>query len=306
MIEVVAAVIRDQYGRILITRRPQHVHQGGLWEFPGGKREAQETALQALSRELKEEVDIDVLEATPLIKIDHDYGDKHVLLDVWQVTRFQGRAWGREGQEWRWIQEEAIFEYAFPAANLPIIKALRLPAYYAVLEGDTPEQVLHRYKQFTARGINLLQLRLKNLKPEQQQQVLDVLYGQTQTQQRWLINSDNARLDFAAQGLHLTSQALMSTTVRPPNYQWVGASCHNLHELQQAERLDLDFAVLSPIQITTTHPDTQPLGWDQIETILNTMKIPVYLMGGLKLADLKKAREFGAQGLAGITTFLDQ
>ena len=306
MIEVVAAVIRDRQGRILITRRPQHVHQGGLWEFPGGKREAEETAWQALTRELKEEVDIEVLEAVPLIKVDHDYGDKHVLLDVWLVKRFQGRAWGREGQDWRWIEEGAISEYSFPVANLPIIKALRLPEFYAVLEGDTPEQVLHRYKQFTAQGIQLLQLRLKNLQPQQRQQVLDELYAHIRPQQRWMINSDQLGLDFSAQGLHLTAQDLMALTVRPSQYQWVGASCHNLQELRQAERLDLDFAVLSPVQVTTTHPDVQPLGWDVIESILSAVKIPVYLMGGLKQDDLSKAREKGAQGLAGITTFLDQ
>ena len=305
MIEVVAAVIRDQKGRILITRRPQHVHQGGLWEFPGGKREAHETAFQALFRELKEEVDIEVQEAVPLIKIDHDYGDKHVLLDVWQVRGFKGRAWGREGQDWRWIDEAAIEEYAFPEANLPIIKALRLPEYYAILEGDTPEQVLQRYQQYSAKGVHFLQLRLKNLNSDQQQQVLDSLYGQTHPHQRWFINSDNAGLDFTAQGLHLTAQALMSTTAKPTKFQWVGASCHNLHELQQAEHLNLDFAVLSPVLSTTTHPDTQTLGWDVIEPILIPAKIPVYLMGGLKMADLSKARSLGAQGLAGITTFLD-
>ena len=108
MIEVVAAVIRDPQGRILITRRPLHVHQGGLWEFPGGKREPSETAWQTLSRELKEEVDIDVLDASPLIKIDHDYGDKHVVLDVWNVSAFQGEAWGREGQECRWLDAKWI------------------------------------------------------------------------------------------------------------------------------------------------------------------------------------------------------
>ena len=305
MIEVVAAVIRDPQGRILITRRPLHVHQGGLWEFPGGKREPSETAWQTLSRELKEEVDIDVLDASPLIKIDHDYGDKHVILDVWNVSSFQGAAWGREGQEWRWIDESAVNEYQFPAANLPIIKALRLPQYYAVLEGDTPEQVLQRYQQFLLKGISLLQLRLKNLGAEQRLQVIGHLRQHVHTEQRWLLNSDIGDADFPAQGLHLTANRLMALTARPSGYQWVGASCHNLDELQKAERLNLDFAVLSPVQVTTTHPDAQVLGWDVIEPILNAVKIPVYLMGGLKLTDLKQAQEMGAQGLAGITTFLD-
>ena len=306
MIEVVAAVIRDQQGRILITRRPQHVHQGGLWEFPGGKREAEETAWQALSRELKEEVDIDVVEAVPLIKIDHDYGDKHVLLDVWNVSAFKGEAWGREGQEWRWIDENTLNDYAFPAANQPIIKALRLPAFYAVLEGDSQEQVWQRYQHLQAQGIYFLQIRLKNLDAVQRQQVLKRLQAETALKQCWLINSDIADASFPAAGLHLTAQALCALSERPQGYQWVAASCHSLLELQHAERLNLDFAVLSPVQITTTHPHAQVLGWDVIEPLLRTVRIPVYLMGGLKREDLSKARERGAQGLAGITTFLDQ
>jgi 8-oxo-dGTP diphosphatase len=95
-IHVVAAVIYGNSNQILIARRAAHLHQGGLWEFPGGKLEANESPYQGLVRELTEELDIRVTSATPFIQVSHDYTDKQVLLDVWQVTAFVGQARGAE------------------------------------------------------------------------------------------------------------------------------------------------------------------------------------------------------------------
>src|SRR5690606_21783037 len=89
-IHVIAAVIRDDQGCILIARRPDHVHQGGLWEFPGGKLEDGEQRFDGLVRELREELGITVTQARPLLDIRHDYTDKSVRLDVWLVTGFDG------------------------------------------------------------------------------------------------------------------------------------------------------------------------------------------------------------------------
>lgn len=308
MIQVVAAVIRDAEDNILITRRAQHVHQGGLWEFPGGKREAGETARQALQRELHEELGIEVLDAVPLIKVNHDYGDKQVQLEVWTVRDFAGEAWGREGQAWQWIRESQLDDLAFPAANTPIIKAARLPPHYAVLEGSSAEQIFSRYQQYLACGVRLMQLRLKDLPCQNRPAIIEQIQQQgLQQQVTVLLNSDLAEQTQipAVQGLHLTSQALMALTERPQLSGLIAASCHNLQQLQQAERLGLDFAVLAPVQVTTTHPDAQPLGWDVLSSWLDQINLPVYLMGGLRLDDLQRARLVGAQGLAGITTFLD-
>ena len=306
-VRVVAAVIRDAQRQILLTRRPEHVHQGGLWEFPGGKREAHETAFQALCRELQEEVDIQVAHARPLIKINHDYGDKQVELDVWEVEQFEGKAWGREGQAWTWVSEADLDAYAFPAANVPIIKAARLPAWYGVLEGDSVAQVLQRYQQFLTRGVGMVQLRLKNLAPAQRRLLIEQLLQTDQAGMCWILNSDRqSEGDFSVQGLHLTTQALMALSHRPTFPGWIGASCHDLAQLQHAERLGLDFAVLSPVQATTTHPQAQPLGWQAAATLIEAVNLPVYLMGGLAMADWERARLLGAQGIAGITSFLDR
>ncbi len=122
---VAAAAILNSKGELLIAKRPDDKHQGGLWEFPGGKVEAGEEILTALDRELFEELGIKTLAAKPLIKVSHDYSDKSVVLDVWVVTEFSGKAEGREGQEVRWIVPSDIDSYTFPAANLPIIEAFK-------------------------------------------------------------------------------------------------------------------------------------------------------------------------------------
>lgn len=125
-IEVVAAaILSDSHEQLFIAKRHDDSHQGGLWEFPGGKKEAGETADQALSRELEEELGIRVQRSYSLIKLQHDYGDKLIELDVYIVDAFDGEAHGAEGQLTQWIDITEIDRYAFPEANVPIIEALK-------------------------------------------------------------------------------------------------------------------------------------------------------------------------------------
>lgn len=107
-----------------LTKRLTTAHQGGKWEFPGGKVEAGESVYQALHRELHEEVAIDVLSCLPLIKISHDYGDKKVLLDVFVVDNFTGQPQAQEGQEEGWFTLAEFSTLEFPAANQQIIDEL--------------------------------------------------------------------------------------------------------------------------------------------------------------------------------------
>lgn len=121
---VAAGVIENELGEILIARRLQHLHQGGKWEFPGGKVEVNESPLEALTRELAEEVNLRVIGASALMKLEYDYGDKIVLLDIWHVRQFSGQARGLEGQEVRWVAKSELANFEFPAANQPIVAAL--------------------------------------------------------------------------------------------------------------------------------------------------------------------------------------
>ena len=125
-VHVAVGVIFNSQGQILIARRHDDAHQGGLWEFPGGKVESDESVCDALARELHEELGINIQTSSckPLIEIRHDYSDKVVLLDVWTVSEFDGEASGKEGQPLRWVDRSQLSGYDFPAANIAIIDAI--------------------------------------------------------------------------------------------------------------------------------------------------------------------------------------
>ncbi len=120
-VHVAVGVIENSAQKILLAKRHEHLHQGGKWEFPGGKVESAETTAQALIRELKEEVGLDVLNTTPMMEIHHDYGDKKVILDIHWVKDFSGTAQGLEGQAVKWVAKQDLVNFEFPAANKTIV-----------------------------------------------------------------------------------------------------------------------------------------------------------------------------------------
>lgn len=304
-LHVAVGVIRDGDGNILLTQRAKHAYQGGLWEFPGGKLKGDETVPQALQRELFEEVGISVRTARPLIKINHQYPDLRVLLDVWQVNDFSGIAQACEGQAMRWVRPAQLKQFTFPAANLPIVTAARLPDRYAILEGCSHAEVMHNLERILQTGISVLQIRIKSLPTSERQAVCTSVLARCKQQNiTTLLNSDLAISTLAADGIHLSSRELLGLTSRPSTWEWVAASCHNLAELKHAERIGVDFVVLAPILPTATHPDANPLGWETLAKLTNTCNLPVYALGGLELTDLNRGLEAGAQGIAGISAFL--
>src|SRR5690606_33282592 len=123
----------------LIAKRPEDKHQGGLWEFPGGKVEAGETPHEALKRELKEEMDIEIKHSHPFLKIHHQYPDKAVFLDIYKVDDFDGKTKGLEGQELAWVGRENLSRYNFPAANKKIVSALHAHELLSITPVDIDE-----------------------------------------------------------------------------------------------------------------------------------------------------------------------
>jgi len=115
-------IVRNQ--QVFISKRSSEQHQGDKWEFPGGKVESGESVLEALTRELKEEVNLEVLNAQTFHQLEFDYGDKVVQLDFYLVDKFEGEGKGLEGQQTAWVNISELVNYTFPAANQIIVEML--------------------------------------------------------------------------------------------------------------------------------------------------------------------------------------
>ena len=302
---IVGVIIKD--AQVCITYRHPELHQGDMWEFPGGKLELNESPFDALVRELKEEINIDVKQAEPLMKLDYAYPDKHVLLDIWQVTDFAGEPHGQQGQALKWQPLSALDASHFPAANRAIVTALNLPQNYVITpECDEETAFLEHLETTLKQDQKLIQLRCKSLDKEGYRKLaikaveLCHRYGA-----RLLLNADvNEVNTVQADGVHLTSKQLMATRSRPlSKNSLVAASVHHPEELIHAISIDVDFVVIAPVLKTTSHPDATPLGWEGLKTLVAQSSTVVYALGGMNPSQLNEARKAGAYGVAGISGF---
>jgi 8-oxo-dGTP diphosphatase len=300
---VAVGIIENAQHQVLVAQRPEHKHQGGKWEFPGGKIHVGEGMPEALARELHEELGITLLGACPLQRIHHAYPDKSVLLDVWRVTDYAGEPHGREGQPLRWMTPQELVGLDLPAADRPIVSALQLPTLYLITDTRRygKSGMLALIERALAAGARLLQLREPQMSVEEYTE-----YARAVTMlahrydARVLLNADPSLVVACdADGVHLNSRRLMALQVRPlPQSCLVAASCHDASELAQAARIGADFALLSPVLATDSHPHATPLGWEGFSRLRMHSDVPVYALGGMVPEHLTRARGMGASGLA--------
>ncbi len=306
-LHVAAAVLRDSTGRVLLTRRHDHLHQGGLWEFPGGKLEPGETVSEGLVRELREELGIEVLGSRPFLCVDHDYPDLSVRLDVREVLDWRGTPQPLEGQALRWAEPASLDPDGFPAADVPVLTALRLPAHYVISNEPACAAVfLEGLDRCLARGERLVQLRAKKMAPVELGRLVEAAARRCEeTGARLVVNAapEQAR-DWGAHGVHLTSERLMQLEARPLSSDClVAASCHDARELAHAQSVGVDFVVLSPLRSTASHPGTAALGWKRFAALSAQVNLPVYALGGVTPNDLDAVRDASGFGVAGIGAF---
>jgi len=310
ILHVAVGVIRNNKNKVLLSRRPADVHQANLWEFPGGKLEPGETVRQALSRELNEELALTVKSAKPLIKIYHDYEQHSVLLDVWQIDSWDmdlvddNGQQGQEGQKVEWVDISSLGARDFPAANRAIIQAVQLSDFYLICpepEADS-RNYINKFKACISAGVRLFQLRFnENSHYDRHGALITELLELCKTSHsRLLVNSlPDYAVKIGAHGVHLNSARLLQCCERPLDKKFlVSASCHNSTELKHAYKIDVDFAVLSPVNKTSSHESAKPLGWDKFKNLVEPINIPVYALGGMRAGDMKKFCEFGAQGIS--------
>ena len=316
IVHVAVAVIVNENDEVCISLRHKDAHQGDLWEFPGGKVEQEETVEQALIREIYEELNIDIIGSRPLITITHKYPDKTVCLHVRKVLSYHGVAAGVEGQQVKWLPLHQLSENEFPAANSPIIKSLQLPEKYLITGGFIDNQdFIKKLDNALNSDIKLVQLRLKNdnQKDYSQAQVLVETAASLcrHNGAKLMLNISDAyvdvidlkKLNFA--GFHADSRTLMRLTHRPAG-QLFSASCHNKEELLKAQQVRADFAVLSPVKKTASHPDAKATGWQQFASLIENISMPVYALGGVSENDMENAWLHGGQGVAAISAFWDK
>lgn len=305
LIHVAVGVIIGVDSKILIAQRAQQAHQGGLWEFPGGKVATGESVLDALARELHEELAINVTATTPLLQIRHDYGDKHVLLDVHKVTAFIGTACGNEGQPILWVHLSALNQFNFPAANRAILTALKLPDKMLITgAASSTDEYLKRTERALSNGIRMVQLRCPDLSNQEyislasKMQPLCAAYDAQLVLNTSLTNFSG----ITATGLHLNRHDLLKLSARPvADTVLFGASCHNAAEIAQARKVGADYITLSPVAATTSHPGASVLGWNQFAALTQQAGRPVFALGGMGEGDISVARAFGGHGIAAIS-----
>jgi len=309
-IHVVAGVLRDTRGRILLARRTEGRDLAGAWEFPGGKLEPGESPAKALERELFEELGIRIGKVEPLISVPQHYADKSIVLDVYTVQSYTGIPKGREKQALAWSPLDKLASYPMPPADKPVVAALKQSGLLAITPefyGDK-QNFLMLIEQQLKSGIGFIQLRCKSLSPKKLKELAIDIRTLCQEHETVLyINEDIALARLLGCPVHLKSGQLMQADIAS---QLAGhpfsASCHGVEELKAAEMLDATFALLGPVLQTNSHPGVQGIGWKGFIDLRNEVSLPIFALGGVGPNDLADARQCGAQGVAGISHFWPQ
>jgi 8-oxo-dGTP diphosphatase len=308
-VEVAAGVLRDDAGRVLVSRRPAGRHLAGLWEFPGGKVEADETPADALARELNEELGVRIGASRPLVAVRHEYREKIVHLRLFEIHSFEGTPDGREGQPLKWASIEELASLDMPAADRPLVRLLDLDPHYSISPSpgtfESDAHFIDAWRQCLEAGFRLIRLR-----PIPGERVDGEVVGAIDRMTReyggrWIASGDLEQCyGWPAHGIHLNTAQLMHLDRRPwPSDGLLIASCHDLEETRIAESLEADLVTLSPVAETPSHPEAAPLGWDAFERVVRFSPLPVLALGGVRPDDWQRVRAGGGFGVAGIRAF---
>jgi 8-oxo-dGTP diphosphatase len=301
IVEVAAAVLQRPDNSLLLAQRPPDKIWAGYWEFPGGKIEPGETSHHALVRELREELGVTVTTAYPWLTRVYTYPHATVRLNFFRVTAWSGELHPHEGQQFSWQHVPDISVSPVLPANAPILRALSLPTLYAISNvAELGEQeFMRRLEAALHNGLWMVQLREKGYsRDELRALALRMLPLLRQHDARLIINADiELAKELGADGVQLTGAQLAELSVRP-DVDWCGASCHSAEELRRAEQLGCDFALLSSVLPTLSHPGGPHLGWENFAAIAAGTSIPVYALGGLTNADMQTAWQHGAHGIS--------
>ncbi|WP_373974820.1 Nudix family hydrolase [Chitinibacter sp. SCUT-21] len=300
---VAAGILIKRDGQFLLASRPQGKPYAGYWEFPGGKLEEGESALEALSRELKEELGIELAQATPWLCQRFEYPHALVELNFFRVTSWQGELHSHEGQQFAWQKTNQLSVSPILPANGPILRGLSLPntllfSPAGLIDDESLMQQAAHYWQYSNMCLVLRE-------PQRSVAAYAKLCKQLAALPRphggkLIAHGEIAAIgDLPVDGIHLTSAQLMVLNERPRGFDWVGASTHDETQLAKAQKLGVDYAVLGHVNQTASHPNQAPLGWDKFAQLLALgWAFPCFAIGGQTCASIPTAQTHGAHGVA--------
>jgi len=301
VVDVAVGIVTRADGQVLLAERPQGKPVAGYWEFPGGKFETGESPVEALGRELHEELGVELDAAWPWITREFVYPHSHVRLHLYRVLRWHGEPHGREGQQLSWQDPVKIDVSPLLPANHDILQALNLPQVYAITHAAKygEDEFIGRLRTALDRGVRLIQVRERDMSADELTRLacrivpLAREYGA-----QVLVNSDASIASTAgADGIHLQAGQLMQYDTPPGTRLWA-ASCHNREELLHAAGLGADFVVLSPVLPTQSHPGEPTLGWDTFADLCLDLPMPVFALGGMKPDLMETAMMHSAHGIS--------
>lgn len=303
-VDVAAGVLIRPDGRFLLASRPSGKPYASYWEFPGGKVEAGESIVQALARELHEELAIDIATACPWVVRVFDYPHALVRLHFCRVFEWRGELQAREHQQFGFFSSRALPDGPLLPATIPVLRWLDLPPFYAIsaVARIGHDLFLQRLEAALECGLRMVQFREPELDDADAasifHQVLDLVRGAGAT---LLVNSRHQQALWEhADGVHLTAADVATTNARPA-LAWVSASAHSSAEIERAAALGVDFVAVGPVLPTATHPGRAPLGWSEFAKVIAGSSVPAYALGGLEPGDLLRAMHHGAHGIASLS-----
>jgi 8-oxo-dGTP diphosphatase len=340
-IKVAAGLILRPDGQLLLAQRPDDKPWAGWWELPGGKIEAGESTLEALARELREELGIQITDASPWVTYTHEYPKNIVELAFCRVYGWTGTPTGLENQELAWVDPtQALPVGPLLPATEPPLRWLQLPETYLITSIGGQQKLapyLEKLARALQKGIRLVQFREPDWMGVSEADAYAafkrIVRMCNEAGARCLVNSAHPASWWPqADGVHFRAadaRAHLSSIPSSPDNDrklaspsagedtgsaagirktsgLIGVSAHDAADLATARALGADFAVLGHVLHTPSHPGRPGMGWDKFALLSAQAGLPVFAIGGQSPATRADARQHGAHGIAGIRHLIDQ
>lgn len=287
--------------QILLSKRHKGTHLGGFWEFPGGKFESGEEPMTCLSRELKEELDIALVDASFMFQIPWNYGEKSVRLWVYEVLRFDGEPRGLEGQDVSWFPSEFLTELQFPRANDAIVRAVGLPRVTKILDPKFAREPKAWVGEMHDRSV----LYLRGLPPGRDLEgAVGLAIGKGH---KVILTLDQLTCFQEGCGVHLRKNDEIQDaleSLKALDRPWpLTSGIRDESDIERQRDWPSDAVFISPVRQTSSHFGIPALGWNRFSELACDLGVPAYALGGMTNSDIEVVKRYWGFGVAGISGF---